>query len=776
MLVSVRWLEELLHYPIELEKLKKISLTLGFEVENENALAPAPLLIGKITKAELHPRTRNLTILQVKINRTITIVTAAKNVKEGDLVLVGTAGTEFNKEKITERTFQGVVSQGILISEEELGIAEKSSGVIVLQKGKEGSVFQDVFDNIVVELKTTPNRPDWLSVEGIARDLALALDIPPSQLKLSTSNSKPRQSNAKGAFAVRIKDMQGCPRYTARIFENITVTESPFWMKWRLHSMGMNSVNNVVDATNIIMLLTGQPLHPFDLDLLKGGIIVRKARNGERFMTLEKTPLTLTSDDLVISDKEGAIALGGIIGSTRAQISEKTSRVLLESAYFNNNRIAHTARRLGLNTEASVRFEEGADLAIVDNASALTGEWFTTYARAREKEFIGVGKKAKPIRVTFSRKHLNTILSLDLTTTQIKKILKKINISITGSQILKAEIPHYRRDITIAEDVFEEIARLYGYRNIPEIEPDKWGGSVTVRKDYFHETLIINVLLGAGYSETYNLSLVPSTRLVELGYETFATIMNPLNERFNALRPSLFVGLLDTVNHNLAQGNRSLKFYEIGNILLPQEPFQEKRLGFVLGGKRYPEHWKQKDEELDFYDLKGTVENIFHILHVQNINYKKTTKQGLKETLAISIAGKELGYLGCIDPKYCKGKYYYAEFNLEKLLSLISQSCYMSLPRYPANTRDLSFLLGHDVGVPELMIAIQKVGGPVLEKVILFDYYKGKNLPPNMKNLGFRLFFRAPDRTLLDKEVDVFIKKIESEITSRFNAVLRKKE
>ena len=772
MLITLKWIEELIEKQLDLEDIKRCSLDLGFEVEDEKSLAPEHIIIGKICSIEPHPKLKNLSILQVKTNQDIKIVTAAKNVGLNDMVLVIPAGKTLNDQKVLERDFAGIRSQGILISEEELGLAEKSIGVIILEKGKPGELFKDYFDDIVLDMGTTPNRPDWLSVEGIAREIATGLNLtmPKTRSKIS------KQTNKTGKFKVENKDLTGCPRYTARIFDHISIKDSPFWIKWRLYCLGMNPVNNVVDITNLIMLLTGQPLHPFDMDLLKGHIIIRKARDNERFTTLEGTEFKLKKSDCVIADNQGPVALGGIIGAQRAQISSVTKRVLLESAYFDPKRIAHTSRRLGLITEASTRFERGADIAVTDITSLTTGILFQGYAGAHEVEFISVGKKEKTVEIEFSADKMNKILSTQLTSQQIKKILKKIDIIVTGDKNLVAKIPHYRRDLKIKEDVYEEVARIYGYMKIPEIMPQRWGGRITINKHRVHEKAIRNYLVGQGFSETYNLSLIASERLSGFGFNKYVKIQNPLNERFNALRPTLFLGLLDCVNYNLSKGNRSLKLFEIGNILLTEAPFQEKRIAMILGGEHYPDSWDQKNELMDYFDAKGVVESIFDLLHIKEMQFQLTQKQGFSQVTNIILSGKNLGYIGCIDTTLCREPYYYIELVWDRILPLISETFYIPPAKFPATIRDLSFLVNETIEVPAIFKLINKVGGPVLERVTLFDYYKGKNLPPDKKNVGFRLYFRSPDRTLTDNEVDTFIKKIENDVSDSFAAKLRKKE
>jgi phenylalanyl-tRNA synthetase beta chain len=524
------------------------------------------------------------------------------------------------------------------------------------------------------------------------------------------------------------------------------------------------------------MLYTGQPLHPFDADLIKGGILVRRAHAGEQFVTLEGTTLKLQKDDLVIADREGVIALAGIIGARRGQISQTTTRVVLESAYFDPHRIGHTARRLGIMTEASMRFERGGDIGAVDTASFMSGEIFAQYSGAKEIGFVASGSMGRAKRVTFSTSRMNKILSLQLSDREVKSLLSKVGIEATGSKTITAKIPHYRRDLQIEEDIYEEIARVYGYMNIPQKSPQRWAGSVVVDRTLLNEEKLKSYLAGQGFSEAYTLSLLASRRLADLGYENFVKIKNPLNERFDALRPTLFCGLLDTINYNLSKGNKSLKFFEIGNILLSETPYQQRSVGLILGGEQYPHFWNQKCDTIDYFDAKGAIEGILRFLHVKDIVFKPVVKKGLNQAVSIFAAGRELGYLGCIDAALCKEDYFYSEMMLEPIWSFMSEPFYMPPAKFPANTRDLSFLVDETVEVPDVINTITKVSGPVLERVNLFDYYKGNNVPSGKKNLGFRLYFRAPDRTLTDKEVDSFIKRIAGDIVRKFKAELRTKE
>ncbi len=771
MLASVKWLEEILNTKLDIKALEKAANNLGMEIGQQYQYCPGDIVIGRIVKINPHPTLKNLNILDIKTTTHHQIVTSAMNIKVDDLVFVVPSGKKFKDKVVGERDFNGVKSTGMLVSEEEMGIAEKSTGVIVVDRGNEGAHFKDVFDDLVLDIKVNTNRPDLLSILGVAREFSLGLGI-----KFSYKEKNPEQVNHNDTAVVKIKDLDGCPRYTARIFEDVVIKESPFSVKWRLSCMGMKGINNVVDITNINMLLTGQPLHPFDLDLIKEPIIIRSAQKNEQFVTLEGTVFKLDEKDLVIADKNGPIALAGIIGARCSQITNSTRRILLESAFFNPRRIAHTRRRLGIQTEASMRFERGADLSMVDEVSRMTGENFKISAGAKEVKFISMGKKAKPKMIPFSRNRMNSILSLNLNTDEVKSLLIKSEIKVSGKNQLKAIIPHYRYDLQIEEDIYEELARIYGYMNIPDVIPGRWAITRIHDKSRAIIKFLKYYMNGMGFSETYNLSLVSSQRLNELGYSEFVKLKNPLSERFNSLRPTLFLGLLDAIQYNHSKGNYSLKLFEVGNVFLNPGFIQEKRLGAVLGGELYPNFWEKADQNINYFDAKGTVEMLFEALMIKNIEFLHHQQVGFSQAVKITSSDKELGYLGIIAPELCDREFFFFEISIDKILTLINEPFYNPPPKFPANIRDIAFLFDDNIEVPVVKNLINRVAGPIVEKVILFDYYKGKNLPAGKKNLGFRLYFKAPDRTLTDEEVDNFVKKIINEVITNFGAILRTKE
>ena len=321
--------------------------------------------------------------------------------------------------------------------------------------------------------------------------------------------------------------------------------------------------------------------------------------------------------------------------------------------------------------------------------------------------------------------------------------MSRLNIQVTADKNrLLAKIPSYRNDLKIAEDVYEEVARVYGYMKIPETPPPRWSAQVERNRVAEYEDELRNFLLGQGFSEIYNLSLTSSQRLENSGFKNFVRIRNPLNERFDALRPTLFFGLLDCVNFNRSKGNNSLKLFEIGNVLFPEVPYQETRLGTVMGGPRHPRFWDKSEQRFDYYDAKGICEAIFEHFHIPKVKFQLIRKRGFNPAVEILVSGKSLGYLGCIDNKLCKEPFFYFELVIEKLWSFVPEPFYIPTPKYPPSIRDLSFLVDDTIEVPEIIELIVRVGGPILERVHLFDYYRGDRIPAGKKAIGLRLQFR----------------------------------
>ena len=799
MKVSRLWFNQYLGKRLKIEKMIDLLIKLGFGCEIETVTnfgdGLENVFVARISELKYHPHDRHLLIAGLDVGRDkAQVVTAAHNVKVADLVLLARPGSRIMGAEVGEKDFAGIVSQGMFVSEQELGLGGKSEGVIVLEREhhdpsgrvvrvRPGQRFADIFDAEVLDLETTAVRADWWSVLGIARELGRMFEqvMPPGHL--------PREKNVD--LGIVVKDRKGCPLYTGRLVEGVTVRESPFWMKWRLHTHGINPINSVVDATNLVMLQFGQPLHVFDYERLAGGasgsgkkIVVRRARPGEVFVTLDGTRLEL-KDQLMICDADRPVALAGVVGGLESGINQNTKTVLIESAYFDPILVSRTSKVLNVRTESSIRFEKGVDFIGVEAASFVTGQMLAYYAGGRPSAYQKVGRVPSPRRMAVSFERVKNLLSIDISRAEFVRILKNLELAPKGAEnislrdtVVRITVPSYRNDLKWEADIAEEVARMYGYDRIPE--------KVSPRPvfEYKHDEMsalearVKAYMVGKGFDECCSLSLVSEQDLVNLGQTEFLRVKNPLSERYNALRPTLLVNLLNNLDTNLARSNLDLRLFEVGRVFIPSGeklPREVVYLGAVCGGSDSPLFWEE-GRDYDFYDAKGFVSGLFEMLGMGNVAYHPTSFKYFKDgrSARIVIDNKIIGCIGLLDLPSAARSYYYFDVNLDEVLARIQGAIFMPLPKYPVVTRDLSFLV--DAGMPaaNLLAVVKKAAGPLLKDLQMFDCFSGGNLPQGKKNLGFRLVFRSEERTLKDEDVDRIIHHIEKTAFERTGAALRK--
>ncbi len=786
MKASLLWLNQYIGRQLKIDKIVDILVRLGFGCDVDAITnfgeGLENVYVAGIDDLQIHPREKHLRIACLNVgNEKAQVVTAARNIKTGDLVLFARPGAKIKGEEVKEKDFAGTVSYGMFLSEEELGLAAKSEGVIVLEgnwldpsgriyKLKPGKKFSDVFDCQVLDLETTAPRSDWLSVVGVAREICRIYNKGLPAIKTTRIISQD--------IGITIKDFVGCPLYTGRVINDVKIADSPFWLKWRLFTHGINPINNIVDVSNLIMLQFGQPLHAFDYDKLSGNkIIIRKARKGELFTTFDGTKLIL-DNQLMICDAEKPVALAGIVGSLESGVDRKTKNILLESAYFDPITINRASRKLNVKTESSLRFEKGVDPVGVENSSLITADLFAKYAGGRLAAFQRVGKIPKTLKITVSFERIRNLLNLDIGVSEFKNILRRLDLQPKGNKKIFITVPSYRNDLKWEADIAEEVARLNGYDKIPEV--------VSPEPVFEYKPLDINVLeakvkeyfVGRGFYECCSLSIVSSQDLIKLGFGKFLKIKNPLSERYDALRPSLIINFINNLNTNLTRANLDLRLFEIGKIFIPTQqklPQENFYLGCLCGGEDMPLFWR-KNRVLDFFDAKGFLTGMFDMLRIEHYRLKPEGYNFFKAGFAaqISIDNRVLGCIGLLDLPSVDGDYYYFDVNLDELIRFLPQTIFMPLPRYPIVTRDLSFLSDVAVDAATIYNLIKKVGGPLLKDLKVFDYFAGRNLPEGKKNLGFRLIFRSEERTLKDEEVDLIIDHIEKVVTEKTGASLRK--
>lgn len=810
MKVSYRWLSEyvdLQGYTASdlAEKLTRSGIEVD-AVENRNK-GVTNVVVGFVKAREKHPDADKLSVCTVDAGQgeELQIVCGAKNVATGQKVPVALVGAELPGGLTIKRAkLRGVESMGMICSAKELGLNEKllpkeqQEGILVLPADAEiGASMLDVLGigDEVLELDLTPNRSDCLSMIGVAYEIAAILGrnvlLPESEVGL-----RPSQAKTADRLRVDISADEQCSRYSARIVSGVKVGASPLWLQSRLMAAGVRPINNIVDVTNYVMLEYGQPLHAFDADRLEGGRIeVRLAREGEKLVTLDDVERTLTPSMLVIADGAKPIALAGVMGGANSEVTSETTTIVLESAKFDGGTVRKASRQLGLRSEASLRFEKevNADAVVpaLDRAASLIAQ----LAGGSISEGIAecVARRAEPAVVAVSLDKINRYLGTELSSLEIKVILNRLHFQYEekrGGEWL-VHVPLRRGDITRDVDIIEEIARLYGYDNIPStpILGATTPGSLT-REQSIRRTLR-RLLTESGLHEVATYSFTHPDHIAAFrGMYPEAkpiALSMPMSEERSVLRTSLVPHLLDTVAYNRNRNTDDVAIFEIGKVFLSSEgtltalPQEKLMLGVAWSGSRIPTHWGGKAEKVGFYDLKGVFEKLTAVLGIGEVRYSASQPEGFHpgRTASVSVGGREIGRLGQLHPALQQAKdledTYVLEVELEPLIELAEFRIeHKPLPKYPAIGRDMAIVV--DVGVPvgDIRGAAESTAGSLLESIEVFDIYTGERLGDGKKSVAFALVYRHPDRTLTDDEVAELHGKVVAALEQTFGAELRK--
>lgn len=733
------------------------------------------VVVGEVRAKREHPNADNLMLVRAYDGTTEhDIVCGARNYAVGDRVPLALPGAHLpNGMDIERRVVRGETSDGMLCSARELQIADDHSGIMILDPdapvGKDLVSALDLED-VIFDFDITGNRPDALSILGVARDVAilykLPLTVPPDDL----TESGPEIGTLA---SVTIQDARGCPRYLARVIENVSLGPSPWWMRKRLMAAGMRPISNVVDVTNYVLLERGHPLHAFDLDTLAGhAIVVRHARRGEKLTTLDGQERALTKDDVLICDAERPVAIAGIMGGAETEVSDSTTRILLESAFFAPERIAHTARRLGMRSEASVRFEHGADVENVPPSAARAAGLLASLAGGTvERGVIDVYPKPaarKPIRVRVAR--ANALLGTDVPGSEMVGLLGALGCQVEASRAtLRVVPPSWRPDIVIEENVVEEVGRLHGYQNIRETLPGGGRvGGLTLHQQ--RRRVARQALLGAGLSEAQTLSLLPPWFADRAGlppdHEMRGRVVlsNPLSEEESVLRPSLIPGLLLAAQHNAARSALPVTLFELGIVFAPASDGtirERERVAFVLAGPTRPSPY-EASRDLDFFDGKGVVETLAAGLGVDAVSFNESAGGGLGHpgrSATIAIGDAETGTLMELHPATAETldlprRAVVCEIDVSVLFAGVAESVAEAPPRYPGIARDIALIAPEGTPVRDVEDRLERAAGERLVLVQLFDVYRGEQIPPGTVSLAFSLSLRDPERTLTDADAD----------------------
>lgn len=813
MRISLNWLKELVDIQLSPEALAETLTMAGFEVEDiEDRRSWADgVVVGYVQARAPHPDADKLSVCQVDIGaaEASTIVCGAANVREGIHVAVATVGTYLPKVDLTikPRQLRGVPSSGMICSLSEVGLEKESEGIHIFS-GQDLQVGQDArpllgLDDVVLDLTSTANRADALSMVGIAREIAAITGV---QLKLPTSVT-PKMVSQDAYPQVKLTDPVACPIYLGTRIENIQVGPSPRWLQQRLQAAGTRPINIVVDITNYVLLEWGQPLHAFDQDRLKqvaGGngltLGVRYANPSESLRTLDSQTRELKEETLLITANDKPVALAGVMGGEETEVHAGTTAVLLEAAYFDSAAIRKSARSQGLRTEASARYERGvnpAELGVAcDRALQLMQELAggTVVSQACDRTEIGQITPTRTVELRLNRvsQILGPVTNLGDTPTaipaeRIHTILTSLGCQVEPAdtdQIWHVQIPPYRyRDLEREIDLIEEIARLYGYNHFADTLPGKTeGGALTPEAELAR--LVRESFRGAGLTELIHYSLTkPKT-------ERQVVLANPLFPEYSALRTDLFDGMLEAFEFNLNQGNGPLNGFEMGHIFWRDEAglHEAEAVGGILGGDPKRGLWVNsgREQPLTWYEAKGTLELVFQRLGLA-VDYRSDSEDPRLHpgrTASLWVRGKtRLGTFGQIHPQLCQARelpaeVYLFQLNWDVLLLCLASNRrgtvkFTSYSAFPASDRDIAFFAGLSVPVADLEKLMVRIGGKLLESVTLFDEYRGESVPAGQRSLAFRLVYRAPERTLTEKDIDPIHQKIRQSLEQQFKVTLR---
>ena len=814
MKVTLNWLKQYVDFKWSPEELAERLTMLGLEVEGVQKIGGEfeGVVVAQVLTRDKHPNADKLSLCRVNDGQgERQIVCGAQNFQAGDkvpLVLPGsTLPAKPGEPPMTIKIgkIRGVESQGMMCSPKELGLAEEAEGLLILPAdAKVGQSFAEHLgrsgSDVIYDLEITPNRPDLNSVIGIAREISAVsgnpLRLPEIDLDETSSAS------AAALVSVRIEDAELCPRYVARVVRDVKVGPSPAWLRQALEKIGIRSISNVVDVTNYVMIEIGQPLHAFDYHLLGKNadshdgcpmIVIRRAADGEKFITLDGSERTLTNQMLLIADETKPIALAGVMGGQNTEINASTVDVLIESAYFKPQNIRATSKQLDLRTESSYRFERGGDVGICDWASRRAAQLILQTAGGQLATSVvdAYPKLAEPKQITLRHSKVNQLLGVEISPVTNMQYLRQLGLEVAGEhdgQLCTVRIPTFRVDLKREVDLIEEIARLYGVEKIPATPPR--GAIGANAYDAVHDQLAEarRILTGLGVNESQGQTLISETAAqMAAGSATaqIVSLQNPLSSDMDVLRPGLAPGLLDALRHNLNRKNGDVALFEIGRVFaqVNGQVREERRLAIALTGKRNSTFWSGEEREarMDVYDLKGLLEEFFEQFGARGLSYVRCAEPNalFLESATIQLGKQSLGELGQLVPTVAKrydlrDAVLVAELNLDLLLARRNTAkSFKSLPAFPAIRRDVAMIVPEVTTHEDVLSAVKQAKTQHLEAVELFDVFRGKNVPAGQKSVAYAFTYRNPERTLTDAEVNSVHEKLVEQFKQKLQAVVR---
>ena len=801
MLVSYKWLKELVDVTVLSEELAEKMSTTGIEVEGVSSPAEglSKIVVGEVVSCEEVPET-HLHVCQVNVGEEALrqIVCGAPNVRTGIKVMVALPGARIaDNYKIKKGKIRGLESLGMICSLGELGISDSvvpkefSDGIQILpEEAVPGdSVFPYLdLDDEIIELSITPNRADALSMRGVAYEVAAIYD---KSVHFKDFPLLETQEQAGEQLSVAI-ETDKAPFYAARILENVTIAPSPQWLQNLLMNAGIRPINNVVDVTNYILLYFGQPMHAFDLDTFEGNqIVVREACAGEKLVTLDDEERELETSDLVIAVADKPVALAGVMGGAATEISSQSSRVVLEAAVFDGTSIRKTSGRLNLRSESSSRFEKGINLATVTEALDAAASMIADLAGATvQAGIVSAGQvDTSDVEVVSTLSDVNRVLGTELTYTDIEDVFRRLGFGLTGdAEKFTVSVPRRRWDIHIEADLYEEIARIYGYDKLPATLPKGDGTAGQLTETQKLRRKVRTVAEGAGLTEVITYALTTPEKAVQFSTNpsNLTELMWPMTVDRSVLRQNMVAGILDTVAYNVARKNKDLALYEIGKVFEqtgnPQEelPTEINSFAYALTGLVTEKDFQTPAVPVDFFYAKGILEALFDRL---GLKVEYTATQALAgmhpgRTATISLDGQVVGFVGQVHPVTAKDynipETYVAEINLTAIEQVIQPAKpFVEITKFPAVTRDIALLLKAEISHKEVVEAIEAAGVKRLTDIKLFDVFSGEKLGLGMKSMAYTLTFQNPEDTLEDEEVARYMEKIQKSLEETLGAEVR---
>lgn len=789
MKISENWLREWANPELNTDQLVSQLTMAGLEVDSVESAAPefSKVVVAEVISCEQHPDADRLNLCQVNDGgeNPLQVICGASNVKTGLKIAFAQVGAELPGFKIKKAKLRGVESFGMICSEKELQLSESSEGIMELPVDAPVSMPLEEYlqlNDTLIEIDLTPNRGDCLSIAGVAREVFANNDITATPVNIDDT-----QPAIDDTFSVELINDTACPRYIGRVIKGVKANaDTPLWMQEKLRRCGLRSISPVVDVTNFVMMELGQPMHGFDLDKLQGGIRVRNATAGEKITLLDGSEVECRDDTLVIADHQSPLAIAGIMGGLDSAVDDNTHNILLESAFFSPNLIAGKARSYGLHTDSSHRFERGVDselqLKAIQRATALLLDIVGGQPGPVIHQYSETRLPSNP-QVLLRKERIERLLGISVTVEQVSAILSKLEMIVEEvSEGWKVTAPSYRFDINIEADLIEEIGRIIGYNNIPGTKENAHVSVASFSETEVSENQLRDLLVSHGYHEAVTYSFVsPELQLILHPQQETLSLANPISSDMSEMRTRLLPGLIQAVQHNLNRQQPRIRLFETGLCFIPDgdKLTQRSHIAGVITGLSESENWVGSKQSVDFYDIKGHLQNLMSLVDEELFEFKPGNNEILHpgQSADIYFKGNVVGYIGAIHPAVLK------KLDIEQSLFVFELETdaltqrrlpeYHDLSRFPSIRRDLALIVDEDIPVQQLIETVKGIKSEIIQEVFVFDVYTGKEVIINRKSIALGLILQGFSRTLTDKDVDETVSNVLQILQKEHNAVLR---